>query len=95
MTRLPATTRTVDRHHAWAVTAPGRRRHRHARTCTSLPCRTSGRTCSARKASRSPGPATARWEVDGQLLVAAGDNSERLRSEAHVAMLCGVAPLPG
>jgi transposase len=30
----------------------------------------------------------------GQLLVTAGDSSERLRSEAAFAMLCGVAPLP-
>jgi transposase len=33
-------------------------------------------------------------EVAGQLLVTAGDNPERLRSEAAFAMLCGVAPLP-
>ncbi|WP_239342084.1 IS110 family transposase, partial [Frankia sp. CiP3] len=33
-------------------------------------------------------------DVAGQLLVSAGDNSERLRSEAAFAMLCGVAPLP-
>lgn len=30
----------------------------------------------------------------GQLLVTAGDNPERLRSEAAFAQLCGVAPLP-
>jgi len=30
----------------------------------------------------------------GQLLVTAGDNPDRLRSEAAFAMLCGVAPLP-
>ena len=30
----------------------------------------------------------------GQLLVSAGDNPERLHSEAAFAMLCGVAPLP-
>jgi transposase len=35
------------------------------------------------------GPDTA-----GQLLVTAGDNPTRLRSEASFAMLCGVAPLP-
>lgn len=35
------------------------------------------------------GPDTA-----GQLLVTAGDNPERLRSEAAFAMLCGTAPLP-
>ena len=33
-------------------------------------------------------------ETAGQLLVTAGDNPERLRSEAAWAMLCGVAPLP-
>jgi transposase len=33
-------------------------------------------------------------EVAGQLLVTAGDNPDRLRSEAAFAMLCGVAPLP-
>lgn len=30
----------------------------------------------------------------GQLLVTAGDNPDRLKSEAAFAMLCGVAPLP-
>lgn len=33
-------------------------------------------------------------EIAGQMLVTAGDNPERLRSEASFAMLCGVAPLP-
>jgi transposase len=33
-------------------------------------------------------------EVAGQLLVTAGDNPQRLRSEPSFAMLCGVAPLP-
>jgi len=33
-------------------------------------------------------------EVAGALLVAAGDNPERLRGEASFARLCGVAPLP-
>ncbi len=33
-------------------------------------------------------------DVAGQLLVTAGDNPGRLRSEAAFAMLCGVAPLP-
>ena len=33
-------------------------------------------------------------EVAGQLLVIAGDNPDRLRSEAAFAHLCGVAPLP-
>lgn len=33
-------------------------------------------------------------DVAGQLLVTAGDNPERLHSEAAFAKLCGVAPLP-
>jgi len=33
-------------------------------------------------------------EVAGQLLVTAGDNPERLKSEGAFAHLCGVAPLP-
>jgi len=33
-------------------------------------------------------------DVAGQLLVTAGQNSDRLRSEAAFAMLCGAAPLP-
>lgn len=33
-------------------------------------------------------------EVAGQLLVTAGDNPERLHSEAAFARLCGVAPMP-
>jgi len=33
-------------------------------------------------------------EVAAQLLITAGDNPQRLRSEAAFAMLCGVAPLP-
>ncbi|MEV6602524.1 IS110 family transposase [Actinoplanes sp. NPDC051346] len=33
-------------------------------------------------------------EVAGQLLVTAGDNPHRLRTEAAFAMLCGAAPLP-
>lgn len=33
-------------------------------------------------------------DVAGQLLVTAGDNPERLGSEAAFAMLCGAAPLP-
>jgi transposase len=33
-------------------------------------------------------------EVADQMLVTAGDNRARLRSEAGFAMLCGVAPLP-
>jgi transposase len=33
-------------------------------------------------------------EVAGQLLVTAGDNPDRMRTEAGFAILCGVAPLP-
>ena len=33
-------------------------------------------------------------QIAAQLLVTAGDNPDRLRSEASFAMLCGVAPLP-
>jgi len=33
-------------------------------------------------------------EVAGQLLTTAGDNPDRLRSEAAFAHLCGVAPVP-
>lgn len=33
-------------------------------------------------------------ETAGQLLVTAGDNRERLRSEASFARLCGAAPIP-
>lgn len=33
-------------------------------------------------------------EVAGQLLITAGDNPERLKSEAAFAALCGVSPLP-
>jgi transposase len=33
-------------------------------------------------------------ETAGQLLVTAGDNPTRLRSEAGFAMLCAAAPLP-
>lgn len=33
-------------------------------------------------------------DVAGQLLVTAGDNHQRLRSEAAFAMLCGAAPIP-
>lgn len=31
----------------------------------------------------------------GELLVTAGDNPERVRSEAGFAMLCGTSPIPG
>lgn len=33
-------------------------------------------------------------DIAGQLLVTAGDNPERIRTEAAFAMLCGAAPLP-
>jgi transposase len=33
-------------------------------------------------------------DTAGQLLVTAGDNPERLRSEATFARLCGAAPIP-
>jgi len=33
-------------------------------------------------------------EVAGQILTTAGDNPDRLRSEAAFAHLCGVAPIP-
>lgn len=33
-------------------------------------------------------------EIAAQLLITAGENPERMRSEASFAMLCGVAPLP-
>lgn len=33
-------------------------------------------------------------EIAGQMLVTAGDNPARMKSEAGFAMLCGVAPLP-
>ncbi|MGB3676082.1 MAG: IS110 family transposase [Candidatus Nanopelagicales bacterium] len=33
-------------------------------------------------------------DIAGQLLVTAGENTDRLRSEGAFAMLCGVAPLP-
>jgi transposase len=33
-------------------------------------------------------------ETAGQLLVTAGDNPQRLRSEAAFAQLCGTAPIP-
>ena len=33
-------------------------------------------------------------DVAGQLLVTAGENTDRLHSEAAFAMLCGVAPIP-
>ena len=48
-----------------------------------------GEAAPALLAVKGLGPDTA-----GALLVAAGDNPERLRSEAAFARLCGVAPLP-
>jgi transposase len=48
-----------------------------------------GEAAPALLAVKGLGPDTA-----GALLVAAGDNPERLRSEAALARLCGVAPLP-
>jgi transposase len=33
-------------------------------------------------------------EVTGQLLTTVGDNPDRMRSEAAIAHLCGVAPIP-
>ena len=33
-------------------------------------------------------------DIAGELLVAAGDNTERIRSESAFAKLCGVAPIP-
>jgi transposase len=33
-------------------------------------------------------------DIAGELLVAAGDNSDRIRSEAAFAKLCGVSPIP-
>ena len=33
-------------------------------------------------------------EIAGALLVAAGDNPQRLRSEAAFSMLCGASPIP-
>jgi transposase len=47
------------------------------------------RLAPATLALRGVGP-----QVAAQLLVTAGDNPERLRSEAALAHLCGVAPLP-
>ncbi|WP_213002361.1 transposase [Winogradskya consettensis] len=48
-------------------------------------------------AALNPGLLTANGvgtDVAGQLLVTAGENHERLASEAAFAMLCGVAPIP-
>jgi transposase len=48
-----------------------------------------GKTAPTLSAMLGVGP-----EVAGQLLVTAGDNPDRLRSEAALAHLCGVAPVP-
>ena len=56
-------------------------------------------TLEARLYPRSPGgPMVARnsvgYESAAQLLLTAGDNPDRLRSEASFAALCGVSPIP-
>ena len=48
-------------------------------------------TAAAPRLIAMPGVGT---EVAGQLLITAGDNPDRLRSEAAFAHLCGVAPVP-
>ena len=48
-------------------------------------------TAAAPRLIALPGVGT---EVAGQLLITAGDNPDRLRSEAAFAHLCGVAPIP-
>ena len=48
-------------------------------------------TAAAARLLALPGVGT---EVAGQILVTAGDNPDRLRSEAAFAHLCGVAPIP-
>lgn len=48
-------------------------------------------TAAAPRLLALPGVGT---EVAGQLLTSAGDNPDRLRSEAAFAHLCGVAPIP-
>jgi transposase len=48
-------------------------------------------TATAPRLCRLPGVGP---EVAGQLLATAGDNPDRLRSEAALAHLCGVAPIP-
>ena len=48
-------------------------------------------TAAAPRLLALPGVGT---EVAGQILVTAGDNPDRLRSEAAFAHLCGVAPIP-
>ena len=53
--------------------------------------RSSSSSASSTQAARPVGIGV---EIAGQLLVTAGDNPERLKSEAGFAMLCGVAPLP-
>ena len=48
-----------------------------------------GRTAPDLIAQHGVGP-----EIAGQLLITAGDNPDRLRSEASFAALCGASPLP-
>jgi len=48
-------------------------------------------TAAAPRLIALPGVGT---EVAGQILITAGDNPDRLRSEAAFAHLCGVAPVP-
>jgi probable F420-dependent oxidoreductase len=48
-------------------------------------------TAAAPRLIAPPGVGT---EVAGQILITAGDNPDRLRSEAAFAHLCGVAPIP-
>jgi len=48
-------------------------------------------TAAAPRLIALPGVGT---EVAGQILITAGDNPDRLRSEAAFAHLCGVAPIP-
>jgi transposase len=48
-------------------------------------------TAAAPRLIALPGVGT---EDAGQILITAGDNPDRLRSEAAFAHLCGVAPIP-
>jgi transposase len=52
------------------------------------------RPLTARTAPRTTALLGVGPEIAGQLLVSAGDNPERLRSEAAFAHLCGAAPIP-
>ena len=62
--------------------------HRRSADARSGAPRPDGRACPALVALYGTGPDTA-----GALLLAAGDNPERLRSEAAFAKLCGVSPV--